>query len=85
MSATCNVVELDLAAPDFPDRLSWLALLSRLPELGTLRCVEVAVRPSGGGRLSFVVLEGPAIDALRDTLRALVGDAALVRCMARPS
>ena len=51
MSATCNVVELDLAAPDFPDRLSWLALLARLPELGTLRCVEVAVRPSGGGRL----------------------------------
>ena len=85
MSATCNVVELDLAAPDFPDRLSWLALLSRLPELGTLRCVEVAVRPAGGGRLSFVVLEGPAIDVLRATLRSLVGDATLVRCMSRPA
>ena len=85
MGSTCNVVEIDLAAPDFPDRLSWLALLTRLPELGTLRCVEVALRPQGGGRLSFVVLDGPPMDTLRVVLRALAGDAALVRCMARPA
>jgi len=85
MSATCNVVELDLAAPDFPDRMSWLALLARLPELGTLRCVEVAVRPAGGGRLSFVVLDGPQIDILKGALRALVGDDALVNCTQRPA
>ena len=83
--ATCNVVEMDLAAPDFPDRLSWLALLTRLPELGTLRCVEVAVRPQGGGKLSFVVLDGPPLDTLREWLRALAGDSALVRCMTRPA
>ena len=84
-TATCNVVELDLPGPDFPDRLSLLALLTRLPELGTLRCVEVALRPAGGGRLSFVVLDGPPLDTLRGLLRALVGAAAVVSCTARPA
>ena len=82
---TCNVVEMDLAAPDFPDRLSWLALLARLPELGTLRCVEAALHPAGGGTLSFVVFDGPPLDTLRVLLRALVGDGAVVSCITRPA
>ncbi|MBC8023514.1 MAG: hypothetical protein H7Y14_10370 [Burkholderiales bacterium] len=85
MSARCHVVELALDALDFPDRLAMLALLKRLPELGTLKCVEIALAPAGGGRLSFVVHDVPDAGELRHDLAALVGDEAIRLCTARPA
>jgi hypothetical protein len=85
MNATCHVVELQLPAGDFPDRLSLLSLLRRLPEIGELRCVEVALGPAGGGRLSFVVLDGESTDSVRDGTRALVGNNAILHCTRRPA
>ena len=80
----CQVVELALAAAEYPDRLSWLALLARLPEIGDLMCVEVALAPAGGGRLSFVVSDAHSTDSVRAGLRALVGETSIVRCTPRP-
>ena len=85
MSASCHVVELALDALDFPDRLAMLALLKRLPELGTLKCVEIALAPAGGGRLSFVVHDACDVIELRHDLAALVGDGAIRRCTTRPA
>jgi hypothetical protein len=86
MSASlCHVVELALAPADFPDRASWASLFTRLPALGTLKCVEFAIAPGGGGHLSFVVHDAESNAALRDDLRALVGDGAIMLCTARPA
>jgi hypothetical protein len=80
---SCHIIELRLPALDFPDRLSMLALLGRLPELGMLKCVEIALAPSGGGQLSFVVHDAPAPCELRRDLAALVGDEAIRRFSTR--
>jgi hypothetical protein len=79
------MVELALDALDFPDRLSMLALLRRLPELGTLKCVEIALAPGGGGRLSFVVHDAPSPCELRSDLITLVGEACVRRVCTRPA
>ncbi|HEX3060312.1 MAG TPA: hypothetical protein VHP62_13175 [Usitatibacter sp.] len=86
MSASiCHVVELALTPADFPDRNSWAALFTRLPQLGTLKCVEFAIAPGGGGHLSFVVHDAESNAALRDELRALVGTGAIMLCTPRPA
>jgi RNA 3'-terminal phosphate cyclase len=80
---TCHIVELALDAQSFPDRSAFIALVARLPDLGALKCLELGIAPEGGGRVAFVV-QG-ASSGLRAALRALVGEAAIVRCNARPS
>lgn len=85
MSASiCHVVELALDAADFPDRLAWATLFAKLPRIGTLKCVEFAIAPGGGGHLSFVVDDAESQAALRDELRDLVGDRAIMLCTPRP-
>ena len=81
----CHVVELALAAGDFPDRAAVTVLLERLPILGTLKCWEVALAPDGGGRLSFVVHDAIAPELLRSMLVKLVGADGVLRCTERPA
>lgn len=87
MSASlCHVVELALAPADYPDRGAWGTLFARLPAVaGTLKCIEWAMAPNGGGRLSFVVHDAPSQAALRESLRELVGDDAIRLCTPRPA
>jgi hypothetical protein len=86
MSASlCHVVELALSPRTFPDRLAWTELLARLPLLGTVKCIEVAIAPDGGGRLSFVVHDALFPSSMRESLRELVGDEAIMLCTPRPA
>jgi hypothetical protein len=80
---SCHIIELALPALDFPDRISMLALLRRLPELGMLKCVEIALAPGGGGQMSFVVHDAPAPCELRRDLATLVGDDSIRRFSTR--
>ena len=81
----CHVVELALACGEFPDRHAVCELLERLPILGTLKCMEIALAPQGGGRVSFVVHDAAAPELLRGMLVKLVGAAGVLRCIARPA
>jgi hypothetical protein len=47
--------------------------------------VEFAIGAGGGGHLSFVVHDAESNAALRETLRALVGDTAHHALHARPA
>lgn len=85
MTRECHVVELALAAGDFPDRGAVRELLERLPMLGTLKCVEIALAPAGGGRLSFVVHDAAAPELLRGMLVKMVGAGGVLRCTVRPA
>jgi hypothetical protein len=82
---TCHVVELALDPTNYPDTAAFIALLAKLPALGVLKCVEIAIGPQGGGHLAFVVHEAPAPEALRTALKSLVGADAIRRCKARPA
>jgi hypothetical protein len=79
----CHFVELALDAAAFPDGPSFARLYERLMRLGKLKCVEIALAPSGGGRVSFVIHEPAAPQSVRGALAELVGEKAITRCTAR--
>lgn len=85
MPRECHVVELALGVDQFPDRHAVRQLIERLPMLGRLKCIEFALAPAGGGRVSFVVHDATAPDLLRSMLVKLVGADGVLRCTVRPS
>jgi RNA 3'-terminal phosphate cyclase len=81
----CHHVELALDPVEYPDQDAFVALVARLPSLGKVQCIELGIAPQGGGRLSFVVEDAGAAARFREKLRAIVADAAIRLCKARPA
>jgi hypothetical protein len=73
-------VELMLEAERFPDGAAFAWLIVGISATWALDCIELAIGPQGGGRLSFIVHSDAAEETLRASLRAIAGDEAIARC-----
>ena len=73
------LVELHLDPRRFPARQSFMPLVEQVAALGRMDCIELALAPTGGGHLGFLMYGARSLAKLRETLGGLVGEESIVK------
>lgn len=79
------MVLLRLDPRRFPARQSFMPLVAEVASLGRMDCIELALAPTGGGQLGFLMYGAKSLAKLRETLGGLVGEESIVKFRSIPA